>query len=166
MFTQKIGLNTNKCNGCNKLCILGAYYITRGHGKYRYLPTKNNKPITYSQDQFGNQRPIRRPYATPEDAIKAAKNLVQQCKSYKNRKITPKTQTPQFDRCIGCSHHCLFSSQKIQGIFITKIGSKLIKYHINTFGKIPKTPNFTDEFHAKMYAFKVAKTCDNYLIQR
>jgi hypothetical protein len=124
MFTQKIGLNTNKCNGCNKLCILGAYYITRGHGKYRYLPTKNNKPITYSQDQFGNQRPIRRPYATAEDAIKAAKNLVQQCKSFKNRKTTQQSATAEPDYCIGCSHKCTFSSHVIQGVFYQKSAHK------------------------------------------
>ena len=165
MFTQIKGINTNKCNGCNKLCILGSYYITRGHGKYRYLPTKNNKPITYSQDQFGNQRPIRRPYATPEDAIKAAKTLVQQCKSFKNRKITPKTQTPQFDHCIGCSHHCLFSSQKIQGVFLPKIGTQTIKQYITAYGETKKVPICTDDLYAKKQALKIAKLCDNYLIQ-
>lgn len=167
MFTQKLGLNTNRCNACQKLCVLSAYYITNTNGKYRYLPVIDNEVRTRSTDTKGNVHPLRRPYATVHDAINAAKQLSRQCKDFKDiRTPRPPKSDLNYDRCVGCKHRCMVSSQKIQGVFIPKIGTQLIKAYINRFGETERPNTFYTDFKAKMDALRIAKMCDNYLIKR
>ena len=54
MFTQEIGLNTNKCNGCNKHCVVSAFYYAKHNTGY--LPVIDNKIKTYYIDSQGNQK--------------------------------------------------------------------------------------------------------------
>ena len=164
MFTQIKGINTNKCNGCDKQCTLGALQVTTIDGKQKYLPTKNNEVQIYTKDQHGNNRPLAKAYTTAHDAINAAKLLSHQCDDFTDFRIEKdQLTTPDIDCCIGCKHHCIFSSEIIRGIFVPKIGSKVIERYINAFGEIQTSHIFYDAFHAKMFAKnKIAHLCDNY----
>ena len=168
MFTQIKGINTNKCNGCDKQCTLGALRITTISGKQKYLPTINNETQVYTKDKYGNNRPIAHAYTTTHNAINAAKLLSHQCKNFTDYRIDKnQLTTPNRDCCFGCKHHCVFSSEENQDIFIPKIGSKVIKQYINAFGEIQTSHAFYDAFHAKMYAKnKIAHLCDNYQNQK
>lgn len=165
MFTQSLGTNTNKCNGCTKLCTVSAFYYTRnGTG---YLPVIDNKIKTYYIDAQGNKRKLHL-YKTITDAINCAKTISQSCPHFKDKRIPyrPTTQL-DFNICIGCNKRCMISSEKIQGVFYPKIGDKLIRKYINSRGEMQKTPAFYDDFHAKMYAMHtITKRCDNYQKQK
>ena len=114
MFTQIKGINTNKCNGCDKQCTLGALQVTTIDGKQKYLPTKNNEAQIYTKDQHGNNRPLAKAYTTAHDAINAAKLLSHQCDDFTDYRIEKdQLTTPDIDCCIGCKHHCIFSSEII-----------------------------------------------------
>ena len=163
MFTQKEGLNTNKCNGCRTHCVISAFYYTkRGTG---YLPVLNNQIKTRSMGQDGTEHPLPL-YRTAHDAMNCAKSLARQCKKFKDVRTPPPATTDlDFDRCIGCPNRCMVSSQKIQGVFLPKIGTQLIKRYINTYGEVLTPPTFYNDFKAKMHALKIAKLCDHYRLK-
>ncbi len=162
MFTQESGINTNKCNGCNKHCVVSAFYYSKP-GTSGYLPVIDNKVKTHYFDSQGNKHNSHL-YRTAHDAMNCAKILTKKCPSFKDIRILRQPTTAlDYDICTGCPKRCAVSSQKIQGIFYPKIGSKTITKYINTFGETQIPPVYHDDFHAKMHAMhKISKLCDHY----
>ena len=162
MFTQESGINTNKCNGCNKHCAASAFYYSKP-GTSGYLPVIDNKVKTHYFDSQGNKHNSHL-YRTAHDAINCAKTLTKKCPSFKDIRILRQPTTAlDYNICTGCPKRCAVSSQKIQGVFYPKIGSKTITKYINSFGETQIPPVYHDDFHAKMHAMhKISKLCDHY----
>lgn len=160
MFTQKNGFNTNKCNGCEKHCTISAFYYTRrGTG---YLPVIDNKIKTYYIDTNNIKHQLHL-YKNPHDAMNCAKSLTQMCHSFKDTRTFRQTTTLDYNVCVGCPKRCMITSQKIQGVFYPKIGTKIIQKYINSYGETRTPPIFYDDFRTKMYAMqKIVKLCDHY----
>jgi hypothetical protein len=164
MFTQSLGTNTNKCNGCKKRCVISAFYYTKK--ETGYFPTIDNKIKTHYTDKQGNKHQLRL-YNTPRDAMNAGRMAMKYCPSFKDIRVPRTDDYNTLEYCIGCSHHCSCSAIKIQGRLLPKIGSKTIRSFINRFNETQKLPVFNDEKDVKTYIkHRICKLCDNYQPQK
>jgi hypothetical protein len=164
MFTQKEQKNINKCNGCHRLCDLGAYYNTGKHPGY--LPTINSVEQKHYIDN-NNTKHDTKLFNNRRNAINCARTIATFCPYFKDTRIQKIDTSQLVDRCIGCSNHCKCSAVTIQGFFFPKIGSKIIRKYINRFGETEEILPTTNEFKTKMRAMlKISKLCDNYQTQK
>lgn len=157
MFTQLLGFNTNKCNGCSKRCILDAQPHKRK--KDRFIPTIDNKPFGFYCDK-NKKRHNLRPYATKFSAIDMARTIARCCPRYNPIRSTVTATEPQ--QCTGCDIRCKISSTETPNGFMPTIQKTVIYTFLNQYNiaetVFPRpTPNYAQEL-----GLRIAKRCDFY----
>ncbi|MFQ6729769.1 MAG: hypothetical protein ACLRFK_01800 [Alphaproteobacteria bacterium] len=157
MFTQTLGLNTNKCNGCSEHCILGA--VPSKRKKEYFMPTIKEKPRGYYYDK-NNIRHNLRPQPDKYKAIDTARLISKLCPKYDHHMLTISTAEP--NRCEGCLFRCKLGSIKVNNGFLPKIDNDIIYTYINAYGASKTVIPHPQETSAQELAERIAKRCDFY----
>ncbi len=160
MFTQTLKINTNKCNGCAKHCLLDAAPSTKKKGAY--IPTIDGKAYVYFYDQNRIKRAARKHF-NKYSTIDQARTIARYCKDYKPKFLTEITQsTNNTNICTGCSLRCTLNTIQTNQGFMPTINNQIIYEHTNAYGDHETTsPRETQEYGLSL-AKQIARRCDFY----
>ena len=156
MFTQTLGLNTNRCNGCSEHCTLGT--VPSKRKKEYFIPTIKGIPRAYYYDK-NNIRHNLRPQPDKNKVIDTARLISSLCPKYNRHHLITETETNQ---CAGCAFKCKLDSTEINGEFIPKIKNTIIYTYINAYGVSKKIIPLPDATSAQELAKRIARRCDFY----
>ena len=157
MFSQILGLNTNKCNGCSEHCILDAEEHHRKKG--RFIPTIKGSPRGYYYDK-NNIRHNIRPYADKHSAIDLARLIARLCPKYRVQYSTVTTTEP--NQCTGCTAKCKISAIETEQGFMPTLENKVIDTYINAYGTTDTVTSKPKQEFAQELAERIVKRCDFY----
>lgn len=157
MFTQLLGFNTNKCNGCPKHCTLGAVEHKRKKG--RFIPTINDEPRGYYYDKNKFRHNIR-PYADKKNAIDLARLISSFCPKYRIQYSIVSTTNP--NQCRGCKIKCEISTTETDQGFMPTVNNKIIYTCVNAYGITDIIVPRPKQSSAQELAERIVKRCDFY----
>jgi ferredoxin len=159
MFSQLLGFNTNKCNGCPKRCEFGAVESKRKKG--RFMPTIDSKPYGFYYDK-NNIRHNIRPLANKYKTIDTARLIAHTCPKYMAQYSTITATAP--NQCIGCKSRCELGTIETNQGFMPTIQHKPIFTYINSYGNTENITPHPTQNAAQELTIRIARRCDFYKI--